>query len=57
MGGGRLATRDKRLEAIRRNPKNVRFAELRAVLENHGFCGRQGRVTTGYSFMSRAASG
>jgi virulence-associated protein VapD len=52
-----MATRDKRLEAIRRNPKNVRFAELRAVLENHGFCGRQGRVTTGYSFMSRAASG
>jgi predicted RNA binding protein YcfA (HicA-like mRNA interferase family) len=43
MGGGRLATRDKRLEAIRRNPKNVRFAELRAVLEDHGFCGRQGR--------------
>lgn len=33
--------RDRRLEAIRRNPRDVRFDDLRRVLEAHGFVGRR----------------
>jgi predicted RNA binding protein YcfA (HicA-like mRNA interferase family) len=32
-----VATSDKRLAAIRRNPRAVRFDDLKAVLEAHGF--------------------
>ena len=38
-----MSKQDKRLEAVRRNPKNVRFQELRTVLAAHGFSGRPGR--------------
>lgn len=38
-----MATRDKRLDAMRRSAKSVRFSELRAVLEDHGFVGRPGK--------------
>jgi antitoxin HicB len=38
-----MSKQDKRLEAIRRNPKNVRFRELCTVLEAHGFTGRPGK--------------
>ena len=32
-----MSKRDKRLEALRTNPKHVRFDELRVVLEDCGF--------------------
>jgi len=32
-----LSKRDKQLEAIRNNPKNVRFETIQSVLLNHGF--------------------
>ena len=38
-----MATRDKRVQAMRQNPRNVRFAELRAALEGYGFIGRPGK--------------
>lgn len=37
-----VAKRDKRLEAMRRNPRHVAFSELRSVLEDHGFIARKG---------------
>ncbi|MPZ13586.1 MAG: hypothetical protein GEU73_04050 [Chloroflexi bacterium] len=36
-----MAKRDKRVEAMRRNPRQVRFATLQRVLEDHGFVGRR----------------
>jgi hypothetical protein len=36
-----MSTKDKRIEAMRRNPKNVRPAELDAVLRGAGFVVRQ----------------
>ena len=38
-----MSTREKRLEAIRQNTKNVRFEELIGVLEDFGFNGRPGK--------------
>jgi hypothetical protein len=38
-----LAKRDKRLAAIRNNPRAVRFEDLRSVLEAAGFTGRRGK--------------
>jgi predicted RNA binding protein YcfA (HicA-like mRNA interferase family) len=38
-----VTTRDKREAAMRRNPRAVRFADLQAVLEDHGFVGRKGK--------------
>jgi len=38
-----MPSSDKRLEAIRNNPKNVRFEDLRNVLEDHGFEARPGK--------------
>ena len=38
-----MATRDKRIEAMRRNPRSVRFEEPRAVLEGLGFSSRPGK--------------
>ncbi len=38
-----MAAREKRIDAMRRNPRNVRFAELRAVLEELGFIGKPGK--------------
>ena len=38
-----MATRDKRIGAMRRNPRNVRFAELQTALEDHGFVGKPGK--------------
>ena len=32
-----MSKRDKQLEAMRNNPKNVRFETVRNVLLNHGF--------------------
>ena len=32
-----MSKRDKRLEAIRNNPKNVKFETIRRILLNHGF--------------------
>ena len=32
-----MAKRDKRLQKLRQNPKNVSLDELRQVLENYGF--------------------
>jgi predicted RNA binding protein YcfA (HicA-like mRNA interferase family) len=32
-----MSKREKRLEKIRQNPKDVSFEELRQVLEDHGF--------------------
>lgn len=37
-----MATRDKRVEAMRRNSRNVCFAELQTVLEDYGFVGTPG---------------
>ena len=37
-----MATRDKRLAKIRRNPRTVRFAQMRVVLEDFGFVARRG---------------
>ena len=36
-----MATRDKRLQAMQRNPAHVRFDDVRMVLEDHGFNGRR----------------
>jgi predicted RNA binding protein YcfA (HicA-like mRNA interferase family) len=36
-----VATRDKRIEALRRNQKTVRFETLRRVLEDQGFAARR----------------
>ena len=38
-----MAKRDKRLAAIRNNPRQVRFADLRTMLEGVGFVGRAGK--------------
>ncbi len=38
-----MATRDKRLEAMRRNPRTVRFDDLKGVLEAHGFTAHSGK--------------
>jgi predicted RNA binding protein YcfA (HicA-like mRNA interferase family) len=32
-----MTKREKRLQKMRRNPRGVRFSELRQVLEDHGF--------------------
>ena len=32
-----MSKRDKQLDAMRNNPKNVRFETIRSVLLNHGF--------------------
>ena len=38
-----MAKREKRLAAMRQNPKQVRFADLRSVLEGFGFEARPGK--------------
>ena len=38
-----MAKRDKRLAAIRSNPRQVRFADLKTALEARGFAARPGR--------------
>ena len=38
-----MASRDKRLEAIRRRPKQVRFNELASLLSGYGFERRPGK--------------
>ena len=32
-----MSKRDKQLDAIRNNPKNVRFETIQSILLNHGF--------------------
>ena len=48
-----MTKRDKRLQRIRRNPKNVSFEALRQVLEDHGFTLER---VSGSHHMFRAAS-
>ena len=48
-----MATRDKRLEAMRRNPRNVRFETLRRVLEDHGFTGKRSPGRDHWRFSHR----
>lgn len=48
-----MVTRDKRLEAMRRNPRNVRFETLRRVLEDHGFTSRRSPGRDHWRFSHR----
>lgn len=49
------AKRDKLIQSLRNNPSNVRFEELRALLEYYGFTIRQkARGSSHYVFEHRA---
>ena len=45
-----MATRERRLSRIRSNPKNVRFDDLRRVLEDFGFRIRKGKGSHAVAF-------
>jgi predicted RNA binding protein YcfA (HicA-like mRNA interferase family) len=38
-GGHTLSKKDKLLESMKNNPKNINFEQLKKVLEDHGYMG------------------
>jgi hypothetical protein len=49
-----LTKREKRLQKIRQNPRNVSFGQLRQVLEDYGFVMRKSSGTSHLYFRAQA---